>query len=86
LVLIPQIGFALTTDYNTINKEFSRLSDKGFRYLGGIEFRYVLDHYIFSLEYFSSSSVFNSVSDNPDSEIDNEIEDRFITIGIGRLF
>lgn len=85
-LIIPLLGFSFTTDYNSYNKYFSRLTDKGFSYSGGFEIQYLFDKYILSIEYFSSSQVFNTVSENPNNEIDNEIEKRTIKLSLGVLF
>lgn len=81
--LIPLVGFSFSTDYNTHNQYFSRLTDKGFSYYGGAELQYTNKNYLISLEYYSSSFVFNSISENPDNNIDNEIEKRSIKVSVG---
>lgn len=84
--LVPNLGFSFTTDYNTRNQFFTRITDKGFSYSGGLEVQYLAKKYTLSLEYFSSSYVFNTVSDDPSQDIDNEFEKRTVRLGLGVSF
>lgn len=83
---IPLAGYSSTTDYDTDNRFFSRLSDKGFSYFAGLEFRYATKSLLLSLEYKVSSMVFNSISDDLDRKLDNEIESSSLAFSLGVPF
>lgn len=84
--IIPLLGFSFMTDYNTHNDSYSRITDKGFSYSGGIDLQYSIHQFLLSLVYFSSSYVFNAISDDPNRDIDNEFEKRTIKLAVGVLF
>ncbi|MDD0854865.1 hypothetical protein HBN50_17305 [Halobacteriovorax sp. GB3] len=79
-------GTSNTTDYNTRNKDFARLSDKGFTIYGGLSLTYGNPQFKIVLESIAKSYVFNSIEEDLSREVDFEYETKYTTLKLEWLF